>query len=172
MIRLSFAGEVEKGNLRELRARIRKMLEKNAHALQITLNEGDWEAGLEYTFGVLIERTYKHYQKQVVILIDEYDKPIIDNIDNSDIATEIRGILKSLYSQIKELSGSIRFAMLTGVSKFGQMSLFSGLNNMEDITLRAEYSALCGYTQEELEEVFTPELESVDLEQVKHWYRL
>ncbi|NOL50267.1 ATP-binding protein [Pelistega europaea] len=170
VIRLSFAGEVGSSNPQQLRSYIEGILEENGRYLEVCLDESALERGVGYAFRKLIQITCEKYQQKVVVLIDEYDKPIIDNLDNSEIATEVRGILKSLYSQIKDLSGSIRFAMLTGVSKFGQMSLFSGLNNLEDITLRAEYSALCGYTQEELESVFAPELPGVDLEQVKFWY--
>ncbi|NOL49878.1 ATP-binding protein [Pelistega europaea] len=170
VIRLSFAGEVEQHDIEELRIIIQDSIEDNAHRLQVPLQKDDINLGLGRAFKKLIQKTEQHYGQKVVVLIDEYDKPIIDNLDNSEIASEVRGLLKSLYSQIKDLSGSIRFAMLTGVSKFGQMSLFSGLNNLEDITLRAKYSALCGYTQEELESVFAPELQGVDLEQVKFWY--
>lgn len=167
VIRLSFAGEAERHNIEELKATIYDQLFRNAKHLKIEIPSSK---SIGLTFKNLILDTKEKYQQKVVILVDEYDKPIIDSLDNTEVATEVRGILKSLYSQIKDLSGSIRFAMLTGVSKFGQMSLFSGLNNLEDITLRSDYSALCGYTQEELETVFAPELVGVDLEQVKHWY--
>ncbi|NOL50015.1 ATP-binding protein [Pelistega europaea] len=169
VIRLSFAGETVLDNSPKLEAHIFRQLRLNAQRLKLTLPEYT-TPDVGFSFADLILITQEKYQQKVVVLIDEYDKPIIDNLDNTDTAAEVRGLLKSLYSQIKDLSGSIRFAMLTGVSKFGQMSLFSGLNNLEDITLRAKYSALCGYTQEELESVFAPELQGVDLEQVKFWY--
>lgn len=170
IIRLTFANEVETDNVAELRAFIKKIIKRNAKQLHVEFEEDDLEAGLGFAFQELVSKTYEKYQKPVVVLIDEYDKPILDNIHNQDIALEIRGILKSLYSQLKDLSDQIRFAMLTGVSKFGQMTIFSGLNHLEDITLQPQYSALCGYTQQELEETFASELEGVDLGQLRHWY--
>ncbi|NOL50013.1 ATP-binding protein [Pelistega europaea] len=169
VIRLSFAGEAKRHDIAALEQHIQYHLNLNAQRLGISLQE-NIQHNVGLSFADLLLKTHKKHQQKVVVLIDEYDKPIIDNLDNSEVAAEVRGLLKSLYSQIKDLSGSIRFAMLTGVSKFGQMSLFSGLNNLKDITLRAEYSALCGYTQEELEAVFAPELQGVNLEQVKVWY--
>lgn len=171
VIRLSFAGEGKKGSLSDLQVMIEKNLQRNADNLGVTLSPEDLAAKrFGSAFQDLIYNTYQKYGKQVVVLIDEYDKPIIDNLDEAEIALEIRDILKSLYSQLKDLATSIRFAMLTGVSKFGQMSLFSGLNHLNDITIDERYSALCGYTQEELEEVFAPELEGVDLDKLRHWY--
>ncbi|NOL50264.1 ATP-binding protein [Pelistega europaea] len=170
VIHLSFAGQPEKGNVPQLREMIGGFLEENARRFNIPIDEKVWEKGIGYAFRDLIQKTNEQHQKPVVILIDEYDKPIIDNLSDTQIAEEIRSILTSLYSQLKACSGLIRFAMLTGVSKFAQMSLFSGLNNLRDISLEAEYSALCGYTQKELERFFAPELVGVDLEEVKRWY--
>lgn len=170
VIRLSFAGEAKKYNPEGLNQYITNIIYENAENLGILFDEREENSGEEYLFRSLVRKAQQKYGKQVVVLIDEYDKPIIDNLNNTEIVLEIRDILKSLYSQLKDLAPSIRFAMLTGVSKFGQMSLFSGLNHLNDITLRKKYSDLCGYTQAELEEVFAPELENVDLGQLKHWY--
>ncbi|NOL49618.1 ATP-binding protein [Pelistega europaea] len=171
VIRLSFAGEPERGNLAALRASIEDSLKRNADTLEVELVADDLATErLGIVFQDLIYKTVQKYGKQVVVLIDEYDKPIIDNLNDAEIALEIRNILRSLYSQLKDLAPSIRFAMLTGVSKFGQMSLFSGLNHLKDITIDARYSALCGYTQAELEEVFAPELVDVDLGTLREWY--
>ena len=93
-------------------------------------------------------------RKKVVILIDEYDKPIIDYIDNIPKAEENRQILKSFYSVIKDSDDFIRFFFITGVSKFSQVSIFSDLNNLNDITLNSKYATMLGYTQEELEFYF------------------
>lgn len=169
VIRLSFAGLDMQGDIENLKQHIRFLLKLNETSLNVHIHE-DIQNQVGLMLADLILQTRQKYGKQVVVLIDEYDKPIIDNLNNTDIVLEIRDILKSLYSQLKDLAPSIRFAMLTGVSKFGQMSLFSGLNHLNDITLRKKYSDLCGYTQAELEKVFAPELENVDLEQLKHWY--
>ena len=169
VIRLSFVGQPEKANVQQLRERIGKMLRQNADNLGIELADNvAFDVGS--TLEDLIRCTAEKYQKKVVILIDEYDKPIIDNLSDKAVADEVRSLLASLYSNFKACEEYIRFGMLTGVSKFGQMSLFSGLNNLKDISLRPEFSALCGYTQTELEEVFSPELQGVDMEAVKLWY--
>ena len=78
--------------------------------------------------------------------------------------------MKNIYSVIKDADPYIKFVFITGVSKFSKVSLFSGLNNLKDITLSKEYSAICGYTQEDLETVFAKRLHDVDLEKVRKWY--
>ncbi|NOL50255.1 ATP-binding protein [Pelistega europaea] len=170
VIRLSFAGESKKYDTERLEQYIANIIHENAERLDIVFDERIEGTDVAYLFRDLVRKSQQKYDKQVVVLIDEYDKPIIDNLNDAEIALEIRNILRSLYSQLKDLAPSIRFAMLTGVSKFGQMSLFSGLNHLKDITIDARYSALCGYTQAELEEVFAPELVDVDLEELKQWY--
>jgi hypothetical protein len=82
----------------------------------------------------------------------------------------MRDGLRNLYSVIKGQDAHIRFAFLTGVSKFSKVSLFSGLNNLMDITVDASFSAICGYTEADLDEVFAPELEGLDREQIRAWY--
>ena len=91
---------------------------------------------------------------KVVVLIDEYDKPIIDNIENKDLAVELREILKGFYTIIKACDEHIRFVLLTGVSKFSKAGVFSGLNNLEDISMDARHSSLLGITKEEMGDRF------------------
>jgi len=98
---------------------------------------------------------------RVVILIDEYDKPILGNIENTQEVKKIRDVLKAFYSVIKSADRYLRFAFLTGVSKFSRVSVFSDLNNLTDLTMDARYAALCGYTQEELEANFEGYIERV-----------
>ena len=121
-------------------------------------------------FSDLIAKLYKKNQTRVVVLIDEYDKPILDNIDNTDTAIIIREGLKNLYSVIKSHESHLKFVFLTGVSKFNKVSLFSGLNNLEDISLTAQYADICGYTQAELNHNFTSHLDGVDKDKLKNWY--
>ena len=122
-------------------------------------------------FNELIRNAKTKYGRNVVVLVDEYDKPILDNIERStELATEIRDTLRSFYSVIKGQDANIRFVLLTGVSKFSKVSLFSGLNNLNDITIDARYSAICGYTQIELEHIFADYLQGVDLNVMKRWY--
>jgi hypothetical protein len=96
---------------------------------------------------------------RVVILIDEYDYPIIDNIENPAVATEVRDVLKGFYTVIKAMDRYIRFVFLTGISKFSRVGVFSGLNNLQDISMDSRYAALPGITQAELESEFTQRLE-------------
>ena len=91
---------------------------------------------------------------EVVVLVDEYDKPLLETIDKPDLQEQMRQQLKSFYSVLKNNDAHIRFAMLTGVSKFNHISIFSGLNNLYDITLNDHYAALCGITEEELRTSF------------------
>ncbi len=93
----------------------------------------------------------------MVVLIDEYDKPILDNILQPEVACELRGCLRNLYSVIKDSDAHIKFSLLTGISKFSRVSPFSDVNNLYDITLIADYSDICGYTGTDLDEVFAPE---------------
>ncbi len=138
------------------------------HSLKYELEYN--KKSLKGQFTELIYTLYQRYQQKVVILIDEYDKPILDNIERKETAIAVREELKNYYSVIKDSDPYIEFVFITGVSKFSKVSLFSGLNNLKDITIDKRYSALCGYTQEELETVFADRLQDVNLEEVKDWY--
>ncbi len=117
----------------------------------------------------VIEQAYKSSGKQVVILIDEYDKPILDNIE-TDINAEAQEVLRVFYSAIKACDQYIRFAMLTGVSKFSKLSLFSGLNNLNDITIESKYATIAGYTHQDLLDNFGEYLVGINIEDVRRWY--
>ncbi len=120
-------------------------------------------------FAELIEVAYDKYGK-VVILIDEYDKPILDNITHKDTARIMRDRLQNIYSVIKDSDRYIKFVFITGVSKFSKVNLFSGLNNLNDITLNPHYATICGYTHQDLETTFKQHLQGVDMELLKDWY--
>ena len=100
---------------------------------------------------------------RVAVLVDEYDKPIVDNLESPEVARSNRDFLSGLYGTFKACDAHIRFLLLTGVTKFSTVNLFSGLNNLEDITLDARFATICGYTQEELDTVFAPELNTREL---------
>ena len=100
----------------------------------------------------------------VVVLVDEYDKPILDAVGAPDIARANRDFLRGLYGTVKDCDAEVEFAFLTGVSKFSKAGLFSGLNNLIDLTVDPDYSAVCGYTDAELDTVFAPELPGLDRE--------
>ena len=106
----------------------------------------------------------------MVVLVDEYDKPILDALDTPDVARANRDYLRGLYSTIKSGDAHVRFAFLTGVSKFSKVSVFSGLNNLTDVTLDPRYSAICGYTETDLDTVFAPELPGLDRDRIRDWY--
>ena len=121
-------------------------------------------------FGHLIRVASAQAGQRAVVLVDEYDKPILDALDTPAVARANRDFLRGLYAVIKDSDAHIRFSFITGVSKFSKVSLFSGLNNLKDITLNPRYSALCGYTEADLGTVFAPELVGLDREQVRDWY--
>jgi hypothetical protein len=118
----------------------------------------------------LIRLAHVKFGATVVVLIDEYDKPILDNITDRETATAMREGLRNLYSVLKGADAHLKFVFITGVSKFSKVSLFSGLNNLFDITLEARWSALCGYTDDDLDTVFAPELPGLDREEIRRWY--
>ena len=113
-------------------------------------------------FRNLIKQIYEKIGKQVVILVDEYDKPILETmIINEPLNEEYRRILKGFYGVIKACDEYIRFAFLTGVTKFSKVSIFSDLNNLRDISLEKNYSGICGITETELKQVFKPEIDAL-----------
>ncbi|MEY4979864.1 MAG: hypothetical protein RLZZ352_2134, partial [Pseudomonadota bacterium] len=118
----------------------------------------------------LIETLHEQSGERVVVLVDEYDKPILDNITDTARATVMREALKDIYSVLKDSDAHLKFVFLTGVSKFSKVSLFSGLNHLKDITLDARFSALCGYTDEDIDTVFAPELPGLDRDEIRRWY--
>ena len=118
----------------------------------------------------LIQALHRRTGRRAVILVDEYDKPILDALEAPETARTNRDFLRGLYAVIKDSDAHVRFAFLTGVSKFSKVSLFSGLNNLKDITLDPRYSAICGYTEADLDTVFAPELAGLDREGVRDWY--
>ena len=112
------------------------------------------ERTLSLRFAGIIERAYQKTGRQVVILVDEYDKALLQNLGNSTLHDELRNIMKAVFTQLKSQGQYIRFAMITGVTKFSKVSIFSDLNNLADLTLRADYETLCGISQEELDNYF------------------
>jgi hypothetical protein len=117
---------------------------------------------------------------KVVVLIDEYDKPILDNLNITHLAQTLRDTLRQFYAILKAQDHNLRFVILTGVTKFSRVSIFSGLNNLQDISMSDQYATLCGYTEAELIQVFDPWIKrlatmhqrdpSTELSQIKRWY--
>ena len=123
-------------------------------------------------FRDLIHQLYQKCNKQVVVLIDEYDKPLIDYLDKENLhkAIENRSVLKSFYSILKDADPYLKMVFITGVSKFSQVSIFSDLNNLNDLSLQAAYNEVCGISQDELERYFPEEVETFDKRKIKEWY--
>lgn len=108
------------------------------------------ETTFSLRFEGIIHRAYQQTGKQAVVLIDEYDSPMLDSNNDDEIQKEIRGILRDFFSPLKKNDSYLRFLFLTGISKFSQMSIFSELNNLQNISMRDDYSAICGITEQEL----------------------
>ena len=166
VVRLSFGGGsfVERGTLEA------NVMEQIAAA--------ERRAGLvsEYLtapgrFANLLEALHGQTGQRVAVLVDEYDKPILDAlVDEPEVALANRDYLRGLYGVIKDSDAHVRFTFLTGISKFSKVNLFSQLNNLTDLTLDPVYSSICGYTEDDLDTVFAPELAGLDREQVREWY--
>lgn len=116
---------------------------------------------LSSRFKDIIDAAYRKAGQKVVILIDEYEKPIIDNIDNPELMEQFRRELQGFYSVIKGKDNAIRFAFLTGVTKLGKMSIFSGLNNLNDISMDARYADICGISEQELKSYFSESVKTL-----------
>ena len=110
--------------------------------------EGDTTFSLR--FESVIHRAYEQTGQQVVVLIDEYDSPMLDSNNDYETQKEIRNIMRDFFSPLKKSDPYLRFVFLTGISKFSQMSIFSELNNLQNISMRDDYSAICGITEQEL----------------------
>ena len=150
----------------DLRAEVSDRLRDMEDAAEVAPRHAAASARLRHVIEALHERT----GQPVAVLVDEYDKPILDALEEPGVARANRNFLRGLYATIKDCDAHIRFSFITGVSKFSKVSLFSGLNNLKDITLNPHYSAVCGYTDEDLDTVFAPELGGLDREQVRDWY--
>ena len=164
----------------------------NEQALTAILNAHlrDWEETFaleqrdeapDIRFKDLIQRIYRQTGKQVVILVDEYDKPLLQTMGvNEELNEKYRNELKAFYSVIKTCDQYIRFAFLTGVTKFSKISIFSDLNNLRDISMEKQYADICGLSQTELEETFQQDIQVLADEQdltyqealaaLKQWY--
>ena len=164
IIKISFSniGHQDLGLIEAINICLDNIAAKYGITLQTNYNSGK--------FKELIETLSANLGK-VVILIDEYDKPIIDFL-GADIQKAIvnRDILKSFYSILKDADPHIKLVFITGVSKFSRVSIFSDLNNLKDITIENDFESICGISQEELEDNFEAELRQHNPVQIKKWY--
>jgi hypothetical protein len=165
VVRFNFGGGIITSRV-ELEAYIRETLADNQQRLGVKCTHQT----ISGQFSQLIELAHEKFGEQVVVLIDEYDKPILDNILDSETALATRDGLKNLYSAIKGADSHIRFVFLTGVSKFSKVNLFSGINNLRDITMSEQFSAICGYTDTDVDTVFADQLPGLERDQIRRWY--
>jgi hypothetical protein len=165
VIKFDFAEGILKSG-KDLDEKIHEILLFNEENLGITtVNKS-----ISGRFAEIIKGAREKYGERVVVLVDEYDKPILDNISELSIAKELRDGLKNLYSVLKSQDANLQFVFMTGVTKFSKVSLFSGLNQLIDITIDEEFSSICGYTDMDLREHFSEYLAGSDPEEVKRWY--
>ena len=165
VVRLSFGG----GNFKEpgeLHEDVMLQLEDLEEEAEIAVRRVSAPARLRR----LLQALHRKAGRRVAVLVDEYDKPILDALETPEIARANRDYLRGLYGVIKDSDAHVHFTFLTGISKFSKVSLFSQLNNLTDLTLDPVYSSICGYTERDLDTVFAPELGGLDRERVREWY--
>ena len=165
VIRISFADGMLQSRT-ELDTRIHEILQDNEMELGVQAQRRT----VNGRFAELIRLVHERHGAPAVVLVDEYDKPILDNLTDPARAAEMRDGLRNLYSVLKGADPHLKFVFLTGVSKFSKVSIFSGLNQLVDITLDPRWSALCGYTDQDIDTVFAPELPGLDREEIRRWY--
>ncbi|MDR2384012.1 MAG: AAA family ATPase, partial [Prevotellaceae bacterium] len=141
VIRLDFSGLTVKTPV-ELEESLSFFVKSTANKYNISLSGAHYKL----QFGELIDKLHTSTGRQVVVLVDEYDNPIIDHLSNKETLEANKDILHNFYKVLKASDDHIEFIFLTGVSKFSGLSVFSALNNPEDITLNEEFAAICGYT--------------------------
>ena len=157
VFKLSFAGN--------------KYISEQDLADTLNLKLGEWEHQYGFPpseksawgtrFERLIKAAYESTGLQPVILVDEYDAPLLDSMENPDLQFTLKNEIRKLFSPLKDLGGIIRFVFLTGISKFSQLSIFSELNNLKVITMNDEYAAICGITKEEVLTQMQPEIQAL-----------
>ena len=166
VVRLSFGGKYDEPGELEQSITIQLAITENNAGLEPTQLSYTGPERLRH----ILNRLHHATGQQVVVLVDEYDKPILDVIDNPEMATTNRDYLRGFYGIIKDSARDVRFVFVTGVSMFSRVSLFSGLNNLRNISLDPNYATICGYTDRDLNTVFAPELPGLDREEIREWY--
>ena len=145
--------------------RLADMLERQLQAWEQLYQTGG--KGITYSgrFMTVIKQAYEQTGRRVVVLIDEYDKPLLRSFDNSKLQDDFRETLTAFYTVLKDADPWLQFVLITGVTKFAQMGIFSNLNQLSDISFDLDYNTLCGMTLPEIETTFVPELEAMALKQ-------
>ena len=149
------SGDFTSGGVEFLKAKLNEQLKKIAIDYGVPVNFREY---LSLNFSSVIEALSEKLG-QVVVIVDEYDNPLLSTINQPELNKSLREELKGFYSVIKQYEEHVRFAFITGVTKFTQVSLFSGMNQPNDISMAQDFCDICGITQAELEENFVPEIE-------------
>ncbi|QLQ32273.1 MAG: ATP-binding protein [Candidatus Thiothrix singaporensis] len=165
VLRFSFGGE----NYRQAQ-NLEATLDAQLRLLEAQYQLSPQVDSISGRFAHLIVKLHQQSGQPVVILIDEYDKPILDALLYPEVASANRDFLRGFYGNIKDYDAHIKFSFLTGVSKFSKVSLFSGLNNLYDLTLDPDYATICGYTDHDIDSVFAPELPGLERATIREWY--
>ena len=148
-------GRITNETTEDLKASLQRAIAKLAKSYKVAIDIPSAQEGLEN----LVEELST--KERVVVLIDEYDKPLIDNLHNQEVAEGNRQLLQDFFGVLKNLDEYIKFTFITGISKFSKVSLFSGANHLKDISMDARYAAMMGYTQEELIEYFGQHIQDI-----------
>ncbi|MCY4305940.1 MAG: AAA family ATPase [Aestuariivita sp.] len=166
VVRLSFGGKYTEPE--DIEDSVLAQLELIEHATGLDMDHitGTGPVRLQKLIYYLHQTT----GQRVVVLVDEYDKPILDVLHDPDLARANREYLRGFYGIIKDSAEHVRFVFVTGVSMFSKVSLFSGLNNLKDISLDPRFATICGYTDADIDTVFAPELEGLDRNAIRQWY--
>lgn len=141
------------------RERLEKMLEMQLESWEERYDINKGTKTYSGRFSTIIRRAYEQTGRRVVVLIDEYDKPMLQTFDNPHLQEDFRKTLTAFYTVLKDADPYLQFVFITGVTKFAQMGIFSTLNQLNDISFDLEYNTLCGMTRPEIEAVFAPELQ-------------
>jgi hypothetical protein len=175
VIRLDFGGRAYSSG-EELKLSLTDFVEAKAKDYRLSLSANT----LPDKLMELLEKLHQSTGRQAVVLVDEYDKPITDHLSCLDVAETNRKILQNFYQVLKAADEHLRFIFFTGVSKFSKVSIFSGLNNLNDITMDDRYAAICGYTQAELERCFAEHIREMAeyhkqpteeiIDEIRRWY--
>ena len=137
------------------------LLDENLQRWESEYGRDESEVGMERRFAGVIRRAHLKTGLRAVILVDEYDKPLLQTIGKESLQEEYRNILKAFYGALKSEDGHIRFALLSGVTKFGKISVFSDLNNLQDISMDERYADICGISEDELAENFGDDIQAL-----------
>ena len=141
--------------------RLANLLESQLEAWEAEYGVTEINRSYSIRFMTVIRRAYEQTGRRVVVLVDEYDKPMLRSFDNPELQRDFRETLMAFYTVLKDADAYLQLVFITGVTKFAQMGIFSNLKQLQDISLHPAYTTLCGMTRAEIEAVFAPELQSL-----------